>query len=166
MSVTPGASGIGNGTVTIQASANSGGPLSGTLAIAGQTFNVRQSGDACGATEVSSQLAVTTHALISLNAPYFSQQFQVVNQGGSVPGPVYLVLDGFAGSCGPTGLYSCPLTGTFAGTTCQTPLGDNSPMVLVSNGLAPGQTIFPTIRLYRPASAGTAIRVFSGSPSQ
>ena len=49
LTITNGASGNGNGTVTFTAAANSGAARSGTIAIAGQTFTVDQAGN-CTAT--------------------------------------------------------------------------------------------------------------------
>ncbi len=48
LSITDGATGTGNGAVTFTAAANTGGPRSGSLTIAGQTFTVNQA-DGCTA---------------------------------------------------------------------------------------------------------------------
>jgi hypothetical protein len=47
LSVTGGASGTGNGTVTFTAADNTGAPRTGTMTIAGQTFAVSQAGASC-----------------------------------------------------------------------------------------------------------------------
>ena len=47
ITVTSATSGTGNGTVNYSYTLNSGGPRTGTLSIAGQTFTINQSGTAC-----------------------------------------------------------------------------------------------------------------------
>src|SRR5439155_13531433 len=55
ITITSGASGSGNGTVGFTAASNSGGPRSGTLTIAGQTFTVNQAGTCSYAISPTSQ---------------------------------------------------------------------------------------------------------------
>ena len=57
LTVTSGASGTGNGTVQIEAQANTGGPRTGTATIAGQTFTVSQAGGCSYAIAPTSQNA-------------------------------------------------------------------------------------------------------------
>ena len=167
-------SGSGNGSLTIQTGANSGNLLSGTVTIAGQPFQVRQSASGCGATDVTSQISVKIRALLQTDYYYrpYTQQLTFTNQGSAVVGPVYVVLDGL---CAYT-LWLCPGSSLF--TTCGLPPYTSSPMVPVtSSGLAVGQTVNLTLDFgYIPyvspfgapwatvPEASVSMRVFSGTP--
>jgi len=177
--VTAGSPGSGTGSVTIQADPNTGGLRSGSMTIAGKTFSVSQSANACGATDVSSQVSVSRGTILStfLNN-YYYEDVTLHNQGTtSVAGPVYLVLDGLPttrSQCGTNvfGQYqTCGVVDPSGVTYCQSPSG--SDMVLYApNGLAPGQQVSTYID-FVPGPSGGALppnwyttRVFSGTPSK
>jgi hypothetical protein len=148
--------------------------------IARSQISARQAGNACGALDVSGQVTVSRQALLirflSAN-DNFTEQFQLTNQGASVPGPVYLVLDGMCSTIG-----YCPFANGFAWdqTTCFAPfgMGTFSPMLLVSSGgIAAGQTLYFDARFYGSPYAtpfsgpgvpegNVTTRVFSGHPNQ
>jgi hypothetical protein len=95
LTVKSGASGSGGGVVVLNVAANTGGSRSGTATIAGQTFSVTQGAGACGALDVTSQVAVSGSGLtlIPFSTYLFSQSLTVGS--GSTPGaPLYLVLLG------------------------------------------------------------------------
>ncbi|MBI4914924.1 MAG: PKD domain-containing protein [Acidobacteria bacterium] len=62
ITLTGGTSGTGNGTVSYQVSANSGGQRTGTVTIAGQTFTVTQAAAACSPPAITRQPANATVA--------------------------------------------------------------------------------------------------------
>lgn len=141
-----------------------------TVTIAGQTFAIRQSGSACGAADVSSQVIVNRKALLEgFSDIQYTQQLTLTNQGPDVPGPLYVALEGLCLG-GPS---SCPLAEPFQVTTCD---GMLSPMILVSpSGLASGQSLNHDMQFYGPPYvplvAGGQVNsvfltVFSGTPSQ
>ena len=183
VSISGASSGAGNGAVVLQTSANSGGLLSGTVTIAGQPFLVRQSATACGATDVTSQVNATLRALLAPLSPFssgsYTQQLMLVNTGGSVAGPVYVVLDGL---CNTVGEYFCPFATATPFTSCQVPSPDggytqgHSPMIAVApGGLSAGQTLFYNLSFYTPPygpippavpESSISLRVLSGTPSQ
>jgi hypothetical protein len=176
--VTAGTSGSGTGVVTIQADPNSGGLRSGSITIAGKPFNVSQSADACGATDVSSQVSVSAGTILAdFSGTSYPDPVTLHNQGTTnVAGPIYLVLDGLPSTRASCGNFlgetqTCSVRNTSRLTYCQSPSG--SDMVLVApNGLAPGQQASDTL-IFVPGPGGGAappnwvkFRVFSGTPSQ
>jgi len=169
LTVSAGASGSGNGSVTLQAAPNAGGTRSATATISNpnaepKTFSASQgAASVCGATDVSTQVSVVRGAFLSnfLGSAY-TQQVRLTNNGPTIPGPVYLVLDGLvAGSVAPTNRT----------TTCQSPA--TSYLILAApNGLSAGQLVSLNLT-FQPGLAGkgapptwTTTRVFSGTPSQ
>ncbi len=162
--------GSGNGAVVVHAAANTGGPRSGTVAIAGQVFTVNEAApgaSACGALDVTSQVMPISDTSHSHWIPPNEYTGRIVfrnNSGSVIHGPVYIVLVGEPTHFGfPNDSF---LLGNQLITTCFTPLGDY--LLPVSSGdLQPGQ----------PATYGTAwttqtfgrisysLKVLSGTPS-
>lgn len=170
LSVTSGASGAGNGAVTVNAVANTGGARSGTVTIAGQTFSVTQAASgatACGAIDVTSQVAITDTSHSHWIPPNeYSGSIVVRNNSGSIiHGPVYLVLVGE-----PTH-YGSPndsfLLGSQLETTCFTAQGDYLLPVSPSGDLQPGQTAgYGTGWITQTfGRISYSLKVLSGTPS-
>lgn len=146
-----GTSGSGNGSVTITAQANSGGPRSGSLSIAGKPFSVSQAaGGACGALDVSAQIRVTQGPmqLFSAVGSLYDRNVTLTNiSSQTVPGPIYLVLDGIPdysrpGCTPPIAPFGCTLVPAYPVTHCLSPSPVGSSLVLWSQfGLAPGQSV-------------------------
>jgi hypothetical protein len=176
--VTAGSPGTGTGFVTIQADPNSGGLRSGVLTIAGKPFSVNQSADACGATDVSSQVAVSREAILAgFIGEDYAETVTLRNSGPtSISGPIYLVLDGLPVTGPQCGSFNgqnqtCSVTGASQVTHCHSPSG--SDMVLFApNGLAAGQQVSGILSFLPGPSGGAQVpnwyttRVFSGIPNQ
>ena len=169
LSVTSGASGAGNGAVTVHIAANTGGARSGTVTIAGQTFSVTQAAPgatACGAFDVTSQVAITDTSHSHWIPPNeYSGSIVVRNNSGAViHGPVYVVLVGEPTHYGfPNDSF---LLGSQLETTCFTSQGDY--LLPVSFGdLQPGQTgVYGTGWITQTfGRISYSIKVLSGTPS-
>ena len=168
LSVTSGASGAGNGAVTVHTAANTGGARSGTVTIAGQTFSVTQAppgATACGALDVTSQVAITDTSHSNWIPPNeYSGSIVIRNNSGSViHGPAYLVLIGEPTHFGfPNDSF---LIGSQLETTCFTQ-GDY--LLPVSAGdLQPGQTAgYATAWITQTfGRISYSLKVLSGTPS-
>jgi hypothetical protein len=162
LTVSAGASGSGNGSVTLQAAPNAGGPRSAQVGISNpnaepKTFSANQSASACGATDVSSQASVVRGVfLLNFLGTSYTQQIKLTNNGPAIPGPVYLVVDG---------LVSASVTPTARTTTCQSS-GTSYMVLAAANGLNPGQVVNLNLTFRGTPPTGTTLRVFSGTPSQ
>ncbi len=172
ITVAPGAPGSGTGFVTLQAAANVGGLRSGTVTIAGKTFNASQSAAGCGTTDVSSQVTVTRGAIASnFTRSTYVEQVRLTNQGASVAGPVYLVLDGLPATAAPCVGGTCSVTPTPPLTFCQSLTG-SSLIIAAPSGLTPGQVVTLSIQFLPGAAQGGVpptwytTRIFSGTPTQ
>jgi len=171
-----GSPGSGNGTFNYTVTANSGGPRTATLTVAGKSFALSQGGSACGpAVDVTSQMTVTQTALASV-APLFqtfSRTVKLTNTSATtITGPIQFIMDGLPRSNAPcpTGAVCMVWTSPSTITYCQSTAG--SAMVQMSiGGLSPGQSVSKTLT-FSPGAAngGTAAafqytpRVLSGTP--
>ena len=172
ITVAPGAPGSGTGFVTLQAAANVGGLRSGTVTIAGKTFNASQSAAGCGTTDVSSQVTVTRGAIASnFTRSTYVEQVRLTTQGATVAGPVYLVLDGLPATAAPCVGGTCSVTPTPPLTFCQSLTG-SSLIIAAPSGLTPGQVVTLSIQFLPGAAQGGVpptwytTRIFSGTPTQ
>ena len=154
--------GTGTGAVVVTAAANTGGPRSGTVTIAGQTFSATQGAGACGALDVTSQAPPSPGPFI----PYvfgLNQKITVTNRSpGFIAGPVYLVLIGE-----PThyGDYRDTFLGVNPGTTtCFSTLGDYL-IPVAGGGLAPNQTVSIGLNWKGKFYPNYSAKVLSGTPS-
>ncbi len=177
ITVTSGQAGTGNGTVVIAAAPNTGGPRSGTVTIAGQTYTVTEGAGACGAVDVSTEVHVSAGQFIPFSVGFgsslFTQTVSVTNTSSSViQGPVYLVTIGMPTHQFPTdpsfansGLATTPPGTTF--TTCFTAAGDYL-IPLAVGSLGPGQTVNlgALTWIAGPGGLGYSTRVLSGKPSK
>jgi streptogramin lyase len=175
--VTAGSSGSGNGVVRIMADPDTGGLRSGSITIAGKPFSVSQGADACGASDVSSQIAVGRGPILQdFIGGTYDETITLRNNGSTVvPSPVFLVLDGLPVTGSQCGTFlgqnqTCSVTPAPRLTFCQSPSG--SDMVLFApGGLTPGQAVTATLT-FVPGPAGGAkppvytTRVFSGTPNK
>lgn len=161
-------SGNGAANIFITAAANTSGPRSSTVTIAGQTFTVSEGAGACGATDISRETSVSSSGLswIWNTDKWYSQTITVTNGTRStIPGPIYLALIGTPTHNGyPNDLF---LLGNQIITRCFSPQGDY--LLLVSGSLSPGQSVgLPVI--WVADSAFVPVRytpkVLSGAPSQ
>jgi hypothetical protein len=172
ISISAGGSGSGTGWVTLQASVNAGGLRSGTVTIAGKTFNASQSAAGCGTTDVSSQVTVTRGAIASnFTRTAYVEQVRLTNQGASVAGPVYLVLDGLPMTAAPCVGGTCGVTPPPPLTFCQSPSG-SSLIIAAPSGMTPGQVVTLSLQFQPGAAQGGlpptwyTTRIFSGTPTQ
>jgi hypothetical protein len=172
LTITSGGAGTGNGSVYMQASANTGGARTGTVTIAGQTLTVQQSAaaqNACGATDVTSK--VVPIGLGQPNPePYFpntyTQAITIVNRSSSIlQAPLWLVLVGAPNH------QPSPFDLSFnhladRQTTCFDPAG--SGMFLLNGSLSPGHsvTITPVFFVDTSASLSYTPKLLSGTPSK
>lgn len=169
MTVTSGASGTGNGAVVVQALANADGQRSGTVTIAGQTFSATQAtpgASACGALDVTSQVAVNQGGLGWIPPSLYSQTDTVRNTSGSViRGPVYLVLIGEPTTNGFP--YDSFLNGNQLRTGCFRSQGDYL-LPVTFGDLKPGQTVgYPMLWFKQTyGSIRYSTKVLSGQPSR
>ena len=179
VNLTTGTSGSGPGSVGFTVFPNPGGPRSGTLVVAGLPFGVSQSASACGATDITSQVSVKLSGFSSV-PPLFNSFVQTVtltNQGASVAGPIYLVMDGLPRTGSPCTAKNTPNTTCNVSpapplTYCQSPSG--SDLVLMSSGgLASGASVTRTLSFSPGPAAGGGTaglqytpRVLSGTPAQ
>jgi YVTN family beta-propeller protein len=170
LTVLSGASGSGNGSVTLHAAPNSGSALTGTATIAGQTFSVTQAApgaSACGALDVSLQTQVQRSQLTPRPwSNLYSESITVRNTSGSViRGPLFLVLIGeptHYGYPNDSGLMGSQLI-----TTCFSSQGDY--LLPFSGDLQPGQAAgLPLVFFTQSFTAWIryTTKVLSGQPSR
>jgi len=122
-----GASGMGNGTVTYQVAANTGGARSGNLTIAGLPFVVEQSGAVIGSGNMAGNWQFSARS--NMFGLAFSVTGQIAQTGNSVSGQLSI-----------TGT-PCATTATFTGTLSSTGvltmnLNENGQVVVFSGTLA------------------------------
>jgi len=109
ITVTGGASGSGNGTVSYSVSANSGTARTGTMTIAGQTFTVSQSAQSCtyalGASSASfttaggsGSVGITAPAGCAWTASTAAGWIHITGGSGTGSGTVYFSVDANSGS--------------------------------------------------------------------
>jgi hypothetical protein len=174
-----GASGSGNGSVTVSVGTNSGGPRTSVLTIAGNTLSITQVAvSACGATDVTDKTYVWQGDYFESEdgSDTWTRGIEVRNSSGqTIPGPIYLVMDGLPQTgppCRWTG-FSTPTCGLATPTPityCQSPTG--SYLYLMTSGpLAPGQSVWANPEYVPGPLAGASglpykTRVFSGTPNQ
>lgn len=166
LTVTSGASGSGNGAVTVHTAANTGGSRSGTATIAGQNFTVTQNAPgatACGAIDVGSQVLVSRGGfglIPPAGSNLLSQQITITNLSSSaINGPLNYVLVGLPTSSGVGLDVGVPLT------TCFSANGDS--IVTVSSGLAAGAHVTFVLDFVDPLASppNYSPKVLSGNPS-
>lgn len=175
LTVTSGTSGSGSGTVRYSVASNSGVARKGTLTAAGIGVPISQAAPVptfCGATEVTSQISVTRSAFrpSSLGNFWLQDITLTSNSGTTIPGPIYLVMDGLpkydAGVC----RYGCGVVPAQPLTRCLSSSG--AYLVLYSSGtMAPGQSITKNFAFapYRGTTGATfqfTPRVLSGKPNK
>jgi photosystem II stability/assembly factor-like uncharacterized protein len=181
VTITPAtASGTGNGSVSMVAAANSGNSRSGTLTIAGQTFNVSQaaaSASACGAADVSGQITVTKGVFFACGSAgsLWCQTISLRNVSGhAISGPIYMIMDGLpkydSGVC----RYGCGLTSGAPITHCQS--AGSFEYDFLDGTFGAGQVITRTLNFSPgPWTVGAGspsqlfsytTRMFSGTPNQ
>jgi hypothetical protein len=164
----------GTGWVTLQAAANSGAPRSGTVTIAGITFNATQNAPACGAVDVSSQVSVVRGTIVSnFSRTAYTQQIRLTNTGATLPAPVFLVLVGLPLTGPPCVGGTCGVTPAPPLTYCQSATGSSLIALSLPAGVMnAGQTLTMTLTFQPGAASGGMpptwykTRVFDGTPSQ
>jgi len=175
--VTAGSPGTGIGFVTIRADPNTGASRSGIVIIAGLGYNVSQGGDGCGANDVSGQVSVYRGPFLSgFFGLSYDETVIVRNPGAtSIPGPVYLVLDGLPATRFECGNFfgqtqTCGISNIHTLTFCHSASG--SDMVLFApDGIGPGQSVSGELNFIPGLTGGASspgwytTRVFSGTPN-
>ncbi len=169
-----GTSGSGNGTANINVPTNTGLSRSASLTIAGKPFSISQAAvSACGAVDVSGPIHVSQGVMVisSLVTSTYSRKITLTNTSAqTVPGPIYLVLDGLPNFTLAGCQNGCGLTPWSPVTHCQSPSALGSYLFLWSPAaMLPGQSI-----TLSPGYRGGSIislqqyttRVLSGTPNQ
>jgi hypothetical protein len=100
--------------VSFSVGINSGGTRSGTLIVGGKTFMVTQNGSPCGAIDVSDNVTVSQGPVQPFGLfDGYQRTVTLTNlTGQTIPGPLYLVLDGlpnYSGACSGPPAYGCTL---------------------------------------------------------
>jgi hypothetical protein len=160
----------------VSVGANIGGPRSGTVTIAGQTFTVMEGAGACGAVDVAAEVRLSLGQFnlyfIGFGTDTVTQDISVTNiSTGVIPGPIYFVLDGLpthhnttsSGFPPDSGLAAPVPTGTIL-TTCFSAGGDY--VIPISEKLLPGQIVSFTLAfLHGGWPLNYSAKVLSGAPS-
>ena len=177
--VPQGFAGSGSGSFTMLADANPGGARSGAVTVAGATVPVSQGAGSvavCGANDVSGEVTATQGAFFACS-PFSNLECQRVtvrnNSTFTIPGPIYMVMDGlpkyYPNGCS----YGCGLVVSPPLTHCQSP---GSYLYQVTSGpIGPGQVI--SLQLSGFVGEGAVggnifgrfnytTRIFSGTPNQ
>jgi hypothetical protein len=164
-----GSSGSGGGLVSLDVAPNSGGPRSGTVSIAGQTFTVSQTGWACGAVDITAQMGVVMESAPTYIYPSsyeYSGKISVINNSGaSMPGPVYLVLLGLPNW--QNFPYGNGLLGSQELTTCFSSHGDY--LIPVAGRMQAGQRVDIPLLFFTQSLGGNpnfSPKVLEGMPSK
>ena len=170
ITIASGASGSGNGAVTLAIASNGGSQRSGTATIAGQTFTVSQGAGACGAINVGNAAqGPLLFFSVGFGVTYYNQEISFTNSSATtLRGPLYVVLGGLPthhGISPPDSALATLPPGTTL-TTCFTPGGDY--LVPISGDLAPGQSAPPLGLLLLDYGWGLnhGATVLSGKPTK